>query len=53
MTLFRYAALTCESHRIHYDAEYARTEEGYAERVVPAGLMAQRLALMAEAQIGR
>jgi 3-methylfumaryl-CoA hydratase len=52
VTLFRYAALTCESHRIHYDAEYARTEEGYAERVVPAGLMAQRLALMAEAQIG-
>lgn len=27
--LFRYSALTFNGHRIHYDADYARTVEGY------------------------
>lgn len=27
--LFRYSAVTFNAHRIHYDADYTRTEEGY------------------------
>ena len=36
--LFRYSALTQNSHRIHYDREYAMNEEGYAGLVVQAPL---------------
>ncbi|MBL4623127.1 MAG: MaoC family dehydratase N-terminal domain-containing protein, partial [Immundisolibacteraceae bacterium] len=32
--LFRYSALTFNSHRIHYDRDYALTEEGYPGLVV-------------------
>lgn len=32
--LFRYSALTFNSHRIHYDLEYARRTEGYPALVV-------------------
>jgi 3-methylfumaryl-CoA hydratase len=32
--LFRYSALTYNSHRIHYDAEYSRDVEGYPALVV-------------------
>jgi 3-methylfumaryl-CoA hydratase len=36
--LFRYSALTFNGHRIHYDADYARGEEGYPALVVNGGL---------------
>jgi 3-methylfumaryl-CoA hydratase len=36
--LFRYSALTFNGHRIHYDADYARGEEGYPGLVVNGGL---------------
>lgn len=36
--LFRYSALTFNSHRIHYDREYATREEGYASLVVQGPL---------------
>ncbi|EPX82328.1 hypothetical protein [Salipiger mucosus] len=50
--LFRYSALTFNGHRIHYDADYARTVEGYAGLVVHGPLLAQRLMLMAAGQGG-
>ncbi|KAI9206872.1 HotDog domain-containing protein [Polychytrium aggregatum] len=34
LTLFRYSALTFNSHLIHYDPDYCRAEEGYPERLV-------------------
>ncbi len=48
--LFRYSALTFNGHRIHYDADYAREVEGYADLVVHGPLLAQLLILMAEEQ---
>ncbi len=36
--LFRYSALTFNSHRIHYDRDYAMREEGYTSLVVQAPL---------------
>ncbi len=41
--LFRYAALTFNSHRIHYDRDYAMREEGYASLVVQGPLTATLL----------
>lgn len=38
--LFRYSALTFNSHRIHYDRSYARDEEGYPGLVVHGPLIA-------------
>jgi hydroxyacyl-ACP dehydratase HTD2-like protein with hotdog domain len=38
--LFRFSALTFNAHRIHYDAEYARTVEGYPGLVVHGPLLA-------------
>jgi 3-methylfumaryl-CoA hydratase len=38
--LFRYSALTFNSHRIHYDRPYATKEEGYAGLVVHGPLLA-------------
>lgn len=38
--LFRYSALTFNSHRIHYDRDYAREEEGYPGLVVQGPLLA-------------
>ena len=38
--LFRFSAVTFNSHRIHYDTDYARGEESYAERVVQGPLVA-------------
>ncbi len=38
--LFRYSALTFNSHRIHYDRDYARHEEGYPGLVVHGPLLA-------------
>jgi len=41
--LFRYSALTFNSHRIHYDVEYARSEEGYPGLIVHGPLIATLL----------
>ncbi|MGW6456493.1 hypothetical protein ACWF94_11305 [Streptomyces sp. NPDC055078] len=38
--LFRFSALTANSHRIHYDDPYARDEEGYPGLVVHGPLLA-------------
>ena len=42
--LFRYSALTFNSHRIHYDRTYAVEVEGYAGLVVQGPLLATLLA---------
>ena len=41
--LFRFSALTFNSHRIHYDAAYATEVEGYAGLVVHGPLTALHL----------
>lgn len=41
--LFRFSALTFNSHRIHYDRDYAVNEEGYAGLVVHGPLSATLL----------
>ncbi|WP_170003866.1 FAS1-like dehydratase domain-containing protein [Pseudopontixanthobacter vadosimaris] len=41
--LFRYSALTFNSHRIHYDLPYAREAEGYPALVVHGPLIASLL----------
>ena len=41
--LFRYSALTFNAHRIHYDAPYATSEEGYPGLVVQGPLTATLL----------
>lgn len=41
--LFRFSALTFNSHRIHYDRDYAINEEGYAGLVVHGPLSATLL----------
>ena len=43
MLLFRYAALTFNAHRIHYDRDYAQDVEGYAGLVVQGPLVATLL----------
>lgn len=50
--LFRYSALTFNGHRIHYDLDYAKQTEGYTGLVVHGPLLAQRLMLLAEQQLG-
>lgn len=45
--LFRYSALTFNGHRIHYDLDYARDEEGYTGLVVHGPLQATLLLHMA------
>ncbi len=49
--LFRYSALTMNSHRIHYDRPYAVEEEGYAGLVVHGPLQATLLADLAARQL--
>ena len=41
--LFRYSALTFNGHRIHYDADYARSVEGYPNLVIHGPLIATLL----------
>ena len=41
--LFRFSAITFNTHRIHYDAPYAREVEGYAGLVVHGPLMSSLL----------
>lgn len=45
--LFRYSALTGNGHRIHYDADYVRGEEGYPGLIVHGPLQATLLAGLA------
>jgi len=48
--VFRYSAVTWNAHRIHYDADYARSEEGYPAAVQNGGLTMQ---LMLDAALKR
>jgi 3-methylfumaryl-CoA hydratase len=50
--LFRYSALTFNSHRIHYDLPYARDEERYRGLVVHGPLTATLLLDLAQSQLG-
>ncbi len=50
--LFRYSALTFNSHRIHYDAPYATREEGYRGLVVHGPLTATLLLDLARRELG-
>jgi 3-methylfumaryl-CoA hydratase len=50
--LFRFSAATLNSHRIHYDAAYAREMEGYAGLVVHGPLLALLMLTKASATIG-
>lgn len=47
ITLFRYSALTFNSHRIHYDVDYCRKKAGYPNLVVHGPLLATFLAHVA------
>lgn len=50
--LFRYSALTFNSHRIHYDLPYAQGAEGYRGLVVHGPLMATLLLDLAAQHLG-
>jgi 3-methylfumaryl-CoA hydratase len=50
--LFRYSALTFNSHRIHYDLPYAQGVEGYPGLVVHGPLMASLLLDLADRELG-
>ena len=50
--LFRYSALTFNSHRIHYDLPYARDEERYRGLVVQGPLTATLLLDLARREFG-
>jgi len=50
--LFRYSALTFNTHRIHYDAPYAREVERYRGLVVHGPLTASLLLQLAASQVG-
>ena len=51
--LFRFSAVTFNSHRIHYDLPYAREEEGYPGLVVHGPFTAARLFGLAARTAGR
>ena len=50
--LFRYSALTFNSHRIHYDLPYAMGEEDYRGLVVHRPLTATLLLVLARRELG-
>jgi len=50
--LFRYSALIFYGHRIHYDADYTRAEEGYPGLVVHGPLIATLLVQLGLGQLG-
>jgi 3-methylfumaryl-CoA hydratase len=50
--LFRYSALTFNTHRIHYDQSYASDVEGYPALVVHGPLIASMLLRLASAHLG-
>lgn len=49
--LFRYSAITFNGHRIHYDRDYARDEEGYPDLVVHGPLQATKLLRLSAAML--
>lgn len=51
--VFRYSSVTWNAHRIHYDADYTRDEEGYPALVQNGGLTMQRMVDNAVAQTDR
>lgn len=51
--LFRYSALTFNSHRIHYDQPYATSVEGYSGLVVHGPLIASMLLDLAAREFGQ
>ncbi len=51
--LFRYSALTMNSHRIHYDQHYAQQQEAYPALVVQGPLQATLLADFATRKLGK
>lgn len=53
LLLFRYSALTFNGHRIHYDVDYCREEEGYPGLVVHGPMQATMLLHLAAEAIGR
>jgi 3-methylfumaryl-CoA hydratase len=52
LLLFRYSALTFNSHRIHYDLPYAQNEERYRGLVVHGPLTATLLLDLAQREFG-
>ncbi|HQE00787.1 MAG TPA: hypothetical protein PK484_13520, partial [Novosphingobium sp.] len=50
--LFRYSALTFNSHRIHYDLPYARDVERYRALVVHGPLTSTLLLALAQRELG-
>ena len=51
--LFRYSALTGNGHRIHYDADYVRGEEGYPGLIVHGPLQATWMAALPGVALSR
>lgn len=51
--MFRYSALTFNTHRIHYDLAYVRNQEGYPGLVVHGPLMATLLLDLCDRELGR
>lgn len=51
--LFRYSAITFNTHRIHYDLPYAREREGYPGLVVNGGLASLLLTDFLEQHLSR
>jgi 3-methylfumaryl-CoA hydratase len=51
--LFRFSAVTFNSHRIHYDHPYVTREEGYPDLVVHGPFTAAKLFAFAERRAGR
>jgi 3-methylfumaryl-CoA hydratase len=53
VTLFRFSAITFNSHRIHYDKPYATLEEGYPDLVVHGPYTALMIAQSIRRHFGR
>ena len=53
LDLFRFSAVTFNSHRIHYDLPYAREIEGYPDLVVHGPFTAVKLFAFARERAGR
>ena len=51
LLLFRYSALTFNSHRIHYDLNYATEDEGYPGLVVHGPLLATLMMELAREKV--
>ncbi|WP_431941702.1 MaoC/PaaZ C-terminal domain-containing protein [Nocardia grenadensis] len=49
IALFCFSAATWNPHRIHYDADYARTVEGYPDVLVPGPMLGAWLLELADA----